>query len=198
MKNLCLAGGVALNCVGNGRILREGPFDNIWIQPAAGDAGGALGVALFIWHQLLGKPRTPQPGDAQHGSLLGPGVLATTRFDEFLDAPAPSTSAIDDEHVLCERSPTRSAGGKVVGWFQGRMEFGPRALGARSILGDARSPQMQSRDEPEDQVPRRLPSVRAGGAARSAADEYFDVDRGQREPVHAAGRAGQPQAGGSR
>jgi carbamoyltransferase len=143
LKNLCLAGGVALNCVGNGRILREGPFENIWIQPAAGDAGGALGAALFIWHQLLENPRTPCPTDSQQGSLLGP------RCDEneiraFLDGRAAKYGYFEDEGELCGRVADLIALGKVVGWVQGRMEFGPRALGGRSILGDARSAAMQS------------------------------------------------------
>jgi carbamoyltransferase len=143
MSNLCLAGGVALNCVGNGRILREGPFDRIWIQPAAGDAGGALGAATFIWHQLLENERTPVPHDAQHGSLLGP------RFDDasissLLTEQGATFHHIPDEHALCERVAGLIADEKVVGWMQGRMEFGPRALGSRSIIGDARSRKMQS------------------------------------------------------
>ncbi len=143
MKNLCLAGGVALNCVGNGRIIREGPFDRIWIQPAAGDAGGALGVALLIWHQLLDQPRTVDPGDHQSGSLLGP------RFDDqdikrFLDGVGADYQCFESDDELCQQVAQEIADGKVVGWFQGRMEFGPRALGCRSILGDARSEEMQS------------------------------------------------------
>ena len=143
MRNLCLAGGVALNCVANGRILREGPFENVWVQPAAGDAGGALGVALFIWHQLLGKPRIAQADDAQQGSLLGPcpddGDIVT-----YLKSVGAVYQRYDDEQQLCDAVASLLAGGKVVGWMQGRMEFGPRALGSRSILGDARNPQMQS------------------------------------------------------
>ncbi|MFN7891174.1 MAG: carbamoyltransferase [Pirellula sp.] len=142
-KNLVLAGGVALNCVGNGRILREGPFDKIWIQPAAGDAGGALGTALFIWNQLLEKPRRLDESDSQHGSFLGPEYSQST-IRNVLD----KQHAVYHEHgshdLLCEEVATAIASGAVVGWFQGRMEFGPRALGARSILGDARNPHMQS------------------------------------------------------
>ena len=143
MKNLCLAGGVALNCVGNGRILRDGPFDDIWIQPAAGDAGGALGVAMFIWHQLLDRPRTVQANDSQSGSLLGP------RFDDaqiraFLDGVGAAYHQVDDEDQLCDQVAEMIDSEKVVGWMQGRMEFGPRALGSRSIIGDARSRKMQS------------------------------------------------------
>ena len=143
LKNLCLAGGVALNCVGNGRILREGPFDNVWIQPAAGDSGGALGVALFIWHQLLDKPRTVNPLDAQQGSLLGPS-FSDEEIRRFLDSVGARYTQCDDDEQLCTRVADLLASEKVVGWMQGRMEFGPRALGSRSILGDARSPKMQS------------------------------------------------------
>ena len=143
MRNLCLAGGVALNCVANGRILREGPFDDIWIQPAAGDAGGSLGVALFIWHQLLGNPRVPDPADSQHGSLLGPRYDAAT-IRNALDAAGAAYTVVEDDDRLCELVASLLTSGSVVAWFQGRMEFGPRALGARSILGDARDAQMQS------------------------------------------------------
>lgn len=143
MKNLVLAGGVALNCVGNGRILREGPFENIWIQPAAGDAGGALGTALFIWHQLLEKPRNPKGHDAQKGSLLGPQFSDEQIVAELDSRGAVYTSCGTDDE-LCDEVAELLAHEKVVGWFQGRMEFGPRALGSRSILGDPRSPKMQS------------------------------------------------------
>ena len=144
MKNLVMAGGVALNCVGNGRILREGPFDNVWVQPAAGDAGGALGTAMFIWHQLLENERTVNAKtDSQSGSYLGP-EFSDDEICEFLDKHdiAYNTCA-NDEH-LCEDVASLIAQEKVIGWFQGRMEFGPRALGARSIIGDARSEAMQS------------------------------------------------------
>jgi len=143
MRNLCLAGGVALNCVGNGKILRDGPFDQIWIQPAAGDAGGALGVALFIWHQLLGKPRTTSALDSQHGSLLGPRFGAQ-EIRAFFDRIGARYEHITDEEALCDRVAGLMAEEKVVGWMQGRMEFGPRALGSRSIIGDARSEKMQT------------------------------------------------------
>ena len=143
MNNLCLAGGVALNCVGNGRILREGPFENIWIQPAAGDAGGALGVAQLIWYQLLDNPRTPQPDDLQSGSLLGP-VYTNDQIIGFLDGMGATYHRYDDENELCDYVAGLMAQEKVIGWMQGRMEFGPRALGGRSILGDARSEAMQS------------------------------------------------------
>lgn len=143
MTNLCLAGGVALNCVANGRILREGPFERIWIQPASGDAGGALGVALFLWHQLLGNQRCPQPGDSQCGSLLGPS-FSEDQIRGFLDSQGIRYRYCPDEDELCREVADLIAAEKVVGWLQGRMEFGPRALGSRSILGDARSRGMQS------------------------------------------------------
>ncbi len=143
MNKLCLAGGVALNCVANGRILREGPFDDIWIQPAAGDAGGALGVALFIWHQMLNKPRTINPMDSQLGSNLGPR-FSEDDIRQFLDQTGAKYHQFDDDDELCDYVSSLIANEKVVGWMQGRMEFGPRALGSRSILGDARSRQMQS------------------------------------------------------
>jgi carbamoyltransferase len=169
LKQLCLAGGVALNCVANGRILREGPFEDLWIQPAAGDAGGALGAALFVWHQLLGKPRhssttrqrvvavndalsrTTEPlagascwcGDSQHGSLLGPRCEEAD-IKQFLDTKGAIYRHFDNDDDLCQHVASLIATEHVVGWVQGRMEFGPRALGSRSILGDARSPQMQS------------------------------------------------------
>ena len=143
LKNLCLAGGVALNCVGNGKILREGPFENLWIQPAAGDAGGALGVALFIWHQLLNNPRPLQPRDSQHGSLLGP-AFSDDQVEQFLKSVGAKYRRYPDDESLCSDVAGLIGSDKVVGWVQGRMEFGPRALGCRSILGDPRSPRMQS------------------------------------------------------
>ncbi|OQX94899.1 hypothetical protein B6I21_08290 [candidate division KSB1 bacterium 4572_119] len=142
-KKLCLAGGVALNCVANGRILREGPFEDIWIQPAAGDAGGAVGSALFTWHQYLGNERkADEVNDFQHSSYLGP---------EF--SPSEIESDLNEFGAVFEKMETNKIpesvaklinSEKVVGWFQGRMEFGPRALGSRSIIGDARSTEMQS------------------------------------------------------
>jgi carbamoyltransferase len=142
LKNLCLAGGVALNCVANGKILREGIFDRIWIQPAAGDAGGALGAALFVWHEYLGKSRTTDGAhDTQCGSYLGP-QFKDDEIRSFLHSQnAPFVELREDE--IPERIADLIANDKVIGWFQGRMEFGPRALGARSIIGDARSPKMQ-------------------------------------------------------
>jgi carbamoyltransferase len=142
-KNLCLAGGVALNCVANGRILREGPYEKVWVQPAAGDAGGALGVALFIWHQLLGKPRTPDAGDSQSGSFLGPQYGAG-EIEAALKKRGAVYRRIQPESELLDHVAARIDAGDVVGWMQGRMEFGPRALGARSILADPRNEKMQS------------------------------------------------------
>jgi carbamoyltransferase len=143
MRHLVLAGGVALNCVANGRLLREGPFEDIWVQPAAGDAGGALGSALFVWHQLLGKPRRPDGRDAQKGSLLGPSYRSE-QVRQFLNAVEAPALHFAREDELLAHTAELLADGKVVGWLSGRMEFGPRALGARSILGDARSPKMQA------------------------------------------------------
>ena len=141
-RNLCLAGGVALNCVANGRILREGLFDRIWIQPAAGDAGGALGAALFVWHQCLDQPRqADERKDFQQGSYLGP-AFSKGEIRQYLAAQhIPFTELTDEE--LPEKVADLIASENVIGWFQGRMEFGPRALGARSIIGDARSSKMQ-------------------------------------------------------
>ncbi len=143
MKHLVLAGGVALNCVANGRILREGPFDDIWIQPAAGDAGGALGAALFIWHQLLDNPRQVNPDDAMAGTLLGP-AFGEDEISTFLDGVGAKYQRFDSDDELMPYVAGKMADEKVIGWMQGRMEFGPRALGCRSIIGDARSPKMQS------------------------------------------------------
>jgi carbamoyltransferase len=143
LENLCLAGGVALNCVASGRILREGPFRRMWIQPAAGDAGGALGAALAAWHRFGRQPRTPASDlDAMSGSLLGPS-FSNDEIESLLAARRAPYDRVDDERLF-DRVARELAAGKVVGWFQGRMEFGPRALGARSILGDPRSPSMQS------------------------------------------------------
>lgn len=140
--NLCLAGGVALNCVANGRLLRESPFERIWIQPAAGDAGGALGAAQFVWHHLLENERTLEHPDAQQASLLGP-ALEDDETRACLDARQAVYREIDDESALCAQVAELLNDGKVIGWVQGRMEFGPRALGSRSILGDPRKTDMQ-------------------------------------------------------
>ena len=142
-NNLVLAGGVALNCVGNGKILESGIFENIWIQPAAGDAGGALGAALFVWHQLLDRERTPGTMDSQFGSLLGPRH-SREEITTYLDSVGARYTTYDSEDELATTVASLIADGNVVGHMQGRMEFGPRALGNRSIIGDARSRTMQS------------------------------------------------------
>lgn len=142
-ENLCLAGGVALNCVGNGRIHRQGPFKRLWIQPASGDAGGALGVAQLIWHRHLQQPRPVLPGrDAMKGSYLGP-EYPDAEIERQLTGVGATFEKLSRE-VLTERVADLLAEGQIIGWMNGRMEFGPRALGARSILGDPRSPKMQA------------------------------------------------------
>jgi carbamoyltransferase len=140
--NLCLAGGVALNCVANGRLLREGPYENIWVQPAAGDAGGAVGAALAVWHQYEGQPRTVNGGDTMHGSYLGPRA-SDDEIRTYLDSVGASYEKLPDEELF-DRLASLLADENVLGWVQGRMEFGPRALGGRSIIGDPRSTKMQS------------------------------------------------------
>jgi carbamoyltransferase len=143
MTRLVMAGGVALNCVANGKLLREGPFTDIWIQPAAGDAGGALGAALFVWHQLLQKPRHVNGQDTQKASLLGP-QYSSEGIRQLLDKEEAIYRQFNDEDELLDRVAGLMAEEKVIGWFHGRMEFGPRALGARSIIGDPRSPRIQA------------------------------------------------------
>ena len=140
-KNLCLAGGVALNCVANGKLLRDGCFEKLWLQPAAGDAGGALGAAYVAYHLWNKKPRQVAPMDAMRGGYLGP-QFTTEEIQRRLRAAGAVFDVMDDEQIVAA-SAQALAEGKALGWFQGRMEFGPRALGARSILGDARSPTMQ-------------------------------------------------------
>jgi len=143
LDNLCLAGGVALNCVGNGRLLREGPFKRVWIQPAAGDAGGALGVAQLIWHRHCKRPRQVTQGkDGMRGAYLGP-AYTPDEIERFLRSQGAAYERLE-RPALLERVASLLADEKIVGWFDGRMEFGPRALGARSILGDPRSPRMQA------------------------------------------------------
>lgn len=142
IPNLCLAGGVALNCVGNGKVLRDGAFERVWVQPAAGDAGGSLGAALAAYHQHFGRPRHVNGVlDAMHGSFLGPEFPQSEIEQRLMAAGARFT--VLGEPELYEKSCEALEAGCAVGWFQGRMEFGPRALGARSILGDPRNPQMQ-------------------------------------------------------
>ncbi|MBE9559188.1 MAG: carbamoyltransferase [Proteobacteria bacterium] len=139
---LCLAGGVALNCVANGRLLRDGPFKDIWIQPAAGDAGGAVGAAYAVWHQFLDKPRTVNGSDSMRGSYLGP-AFSDNEIKQYLDSVDAKYTYYDNDEIYDKLSGVL-ADENIVGWFQGRMEFGPRALGGRSILGDPRSKKMQS------------------------------------------------------
>lgn len=141
-KNLTMAGGVALNCVANGRILRESPFEQLWIQPAAGDAGGALGAALFTWHELLDKPREVVAQDSQFGSLLGPRY-SNNEIREYLESAEAVYHYYENDADLVDRIAELIAGEQVVGHFSDRAEFGPRALGSRSIMGDARSRNMQ-------------------------------------------------------
>ena len=136
VSNLCLAGGVALNCVANGKILKEKIFDNIWVQPAAGDAGGSLGAALALWHLDQNNPRTVNPNDDMQGSYLGP-EYTQKQIEEQLDNVGAKYSILSEEDLI-EKTSNDLSLGEAIGWFQGRMEFGPRALGARSILGDTR------------------------------------------------------------
>ncbi|WZO96916.1 carbamoyltransferase [Isosphaeraceae bacterium EP7] len=179
-RSLVLAGGVALNCVANGRILRESGFDDLWIQPAAGDAGGALGAALFAWHQLLDRPRVPNGRDAMRGSLLGPSYTTADCLArvELLGGVA---QTFEDEAVLIAFVAGRLAEGKVVGWFQGRMEFGPRSLGARSILGDPRSPAMQSTMNLKIKFRESFRPFAPAVLAESAHD-WFELEPGQDSP----------------
>ena len=142
IDQLCLAGGVALNCVANGRLLREGPFKDIWVQPAAGDAGGALGAALSVWHEYLDQPRTCNGRDQMRGSYLGP-AFGNEQVETYLREAGIPYHRLDDTELM-PRLAELHDDGRVIGWFQGRMEFGPRALGGRSLLGDPRSPKMQS------------------------------------------------------
>lgn len=175
MKFLCLAGGVALNCVANGKLLRDGLYEDIWIQPAAGDAGGALGAALFTWYQYLDKKRqTDNKTDFMKGSYLGPAFKNDTIRKFLDDSNYPYKKLAPDE--LPKVIADLVAENNVIGWFQGRMEFGPRALGARSIIGDARSPEMQKKINLKIKFRESFrpfaPSVRAENIS-----EYFDIDR---------------------
>src|SRR3989339_1464756 len=174
-KNLCLAGGVALNCVGNGKILQEGPFENIWIQPSAGDAGGALGAALFVWYQYLENNRVADgKKDFQHGSYLGPKYEKSYLSDYLKRNNIPYVELSDEE--IPEKIADLIADQKVIGWFQGRMEFGPRALGVRSIIGDARSPKMQEimnlKTKFRESFRPFAPSV-----LEEKSSEYFELDQ---------------------
>ncbi len=173
-KNLCLAGGVALNCVANGRVLREGPFENIWIQPAAGDAGGALGVAQLIWHRHLEKPRELNgKRDGMAGAYLGPSFTPdeiSTRLDRF----GAKYQRLEREALL-DQTAGLIANANVIGWFNGRMEFGPRALGSRSIIGDPRSPEMQTKMNLKIKFRESFRPFAPSVLEHRAAD-YFDLD----------------------
>jgi carbamoyltransferase len=173
-RQLCLAGGVALNCVGNGRLLREGPFERIWIQPAAGDAGGALGVAQLIWHRHCKQPRRPATGgDGMHGAYLGPRYSAD-QIEEYLESVGATYERLDRK-LLLDRVAELLASEKVVGWFDGRMEFGPRALGSRSILGDPRSPRMQAQMNLKIKFREGFRPF-APSVLRERVAEYFELD----------------------
>ncbi len=173
MVRLVLGGGVALNCVGNGRLLREGPFEDIWIQPAAGDAGAALGAALFVWHQLLGNSRICDGEDRQKASLLGP-EYSDSEIRGFLDSIGADYDVYDDWGRLADDVAELISNEKVIGWFEGRMEFGPRALGNRSIIGDARSERMQSVMNLKIKFRESFRPF-APCVLREDVDEYFDM-----------------------
>jgi carbamoyltransferase len=175
MKYLCLAGGVALNCVANGKLLRSGLFEDIWIQPAAGDAGGAVGCALLTWFQYLNNPReADNKSDHMQGAYLGP-EFDSNAIKRFLEKNGYAYQLLTDEE-LPEVVADLIAGEKVIGWFQGRMEFGPRALGSRSIIGDARSPDMQKKMNLKIKYRESFrpfaPSIRAENVS-----DYFEIDR---------------------
>lgn len=200
MKNLCLAGGVALNCVANGKILADGAFQNLWVQPAAGDAGGALGAALFVWHQLLQHERSPNGNsDFQFGSLIGPS-FSDESIQRHLNEMGAVFEVMPDENSLCQEIASLLASERVVGWFQGGMEFGPRALGGRSIIGDARSIAMQ-RDMNLKIKFRESFRPFAPSVLAEKAHEYFSIDAGVESPymllvspVREAIRRGDPAA----
>ncbi len=174
MKDLCLAGGVALNCVGNGRLLREGPFERLWIQPASGDAGGALGVAQLIWHRELEQRRSVVPDkDSMKGAYLGP-EYTTEEIQAFLEAQGAHYTCLPKSDLI-EHVAELLADGKIVGWFDGRMEFGPRALGSRSILGDPRSPKMQADMNIKIKFREGFRPF-APAVLRERVSDYFDLD----------------------
>ena len=173
-KAVCLAGGVALNCVANGRLLREGPFADVWVQPAAGDAGGALGAALTTWYQLLGNERVTRSGDSQLGSLLGPS-FSGQQVRQTLDELGAKYHAVGDAQAI-DATVALLAEGKVVGWFDGRMEFGPRALGSRSILADPRDEGIQSRVNLKIKFRESFRPF-APVVLKERCSDYFDIDR---------------------
>jgi carbamoyltransferase len=174
LENLCLAGGVALNCVGNGRILREGPFKRLFIQPAAGDAGGALGVAQLIWHRYLKKPRQVTPGrDSMKGAYLGP-AYTPAEIETFLEAQGAVYERLE-QGALNRKVAQLLADEKIIGWFDGRMEFGPRALGSRSIIGDPRSPRMQAQMNIKIKFREGFRPF-APSVLRERVQDYFEMD----------------------
>jgi carbamoyltransferase len=173
LPDLCMAGGVALNCVGNGRVLREGPFERVWIQPAAGDAGGALGVAQLIWHRRLGGRREVGSRDGMKGSLLGPD-FTPDQIRTYLDSVGAKYRQLDRESLI-EQTADLLARQKVIGWFRGRMEFGPRALGARSILGDPRDPKMQAEMNVKIKFRESFRPF-APSVLRERVSDYFELD----------------------
>ncbi len=174
LDDLCMAGGVALNCVGNGRILREGPFKSVWIQPAAGDAGGALGVAQLIWHRHLKEPRRVVPQrDAMRGAYLGP-EFAPDEIESYLQSIGARYERLERDPLL-ERVAGIIADEKIVGWMNGRMEFGPRALGSRSIIGDARSPRMQAQMNLKIKFREGFRPF-APSVMRERVSDYFEMD----------------------
>jgi carbamoyltransferase len=172
-RNLCLAGGVALNCVANGKLLRENVFDNIWVQPASGDAGGAIGAALGAYHLMLNQPRTVKAGDAMKGSYLGP-VYAQTDIEQRLKAAGAVFTVVSEDGMIAETAQAL-ADGKAVGWHQGRMEFGPRALGGRSIIADPRSPSVQKQLSLKVKYRESFRPF-APSVLREHVSEWFDLD----------------------
>jgi len=175
LDNLCLAGGVALNCVGNGRLLREGPFKQLWIQPASGDAGGALGVAQLIHHRYLKHPRKVVPGkDSMRGAYLGPSY-SPDEIETFLKKEGASYRRLDRAEML-DTVANHLAEEKIIGWFNGRLEFGPRSLGSRSILGDPRSPRMQSQMNLKIKFREGFRPF-APSVLKEYVSDYFEIDR---------------------
>jgi carbamoyltransferase len=174
MNNLCLAGGVALNCVANGKLLRSKIFDQIWIQPASGDAGGALGAALFTHFQLMGKNRVPNASDSMKGSFLGPS-FTNDEIRDFLTGSDTPHHFYENEDELLEIISQQLDAGKIIGWFQGRMEFGPRALGSRSIIGDARNSEMQTKMNLSIKFRESFRPF-APSVLEEEVDRYFDLD----------------------
>jgi carbamoyltransferase len=174
LPNLCLAGGVALNCVGNGKILREGPFENLWVQPAAGDAGGALGIAQLIWHRYMQQPRKMTPGnDSMQGAYLGP-AYSDEAIEAYLQSIGARYERLERQEPLARVARLLSEE-NVVGWFRGRMEFGPRALGSRSILADARSPRMQKQVNLKIKFREGFRPF-APSVLRDRVSDYFEMD----------------------